>query len=204
MEDNDRFVDKLLDSAMAHHRDAVPRVGLEGRILAHVRNASQESSGKNVRKLWLAVAAAAAAVVVAFIGVRVSNRSHGPAVQTSQAANAAPSKSPARMLTADSGAAPKAGSATTVVEPIRIARRERKPSRRVEAHHWPSQFPTPAPLTAEEKALVRYVQETPPQVLAEPILKAEFTVPPVQIKPLEIPPLEIKPLTLDPAGKKIN
>ena len=202
MEDNDRFVDELLDSALAHHRDAEPRAGLEGRILAHVRTASQESSRKKARKLWLAAAATAAVVVL--VAIHVANRSHSPVPQTSQTANAVTAAPPKEALKANVEPTPAARPAAKVIEPKPSARRETKPSRRIETHHWPSQFPTPAPLSPEEKALVQYVRNTPPQVLAEPILKPDFTVQRVEVKPLEIPPLEIKPLTLEPGHEEMQ
>ncbi len=192
MQDKERFVDELLDSALAHQRGAEPRAGFETRILAHVRAASTQSSRKT---FWLASAATAAAVIT-LAAIYVARRPHRPVVETSQAVRAVPSPSPNETLTASSQSAPKASPGTSVIEPKRIARRQSKPSRGVEAHHWPSQFPTPAPLTDEQKALVRYVQETPPHVLAEPILKAEFTVHSVEIAPLKIAPLEIQPVSL--------
>jgi hypothetical protein len=192
MQDKNQFVDELLDSALAHQPGAEPRAGFEGRILARVHAVSRQSSHKG---LWVAfTATAAAAVLVATI--YVARRPHGPVAETSEAANSVPAPSPSETLTANSGAAPKTNLATSGIEPKRIARRQSKPSRRVESHHWPSQFPTPAPLTAEQKALVRYVQKTPPYVLATPILKADFTVHSVEIKHLKIAPLEIRPLSL--------
>jgi hypothetical protein len=203
MGNKDRFVDELLNSALAHKRGAEPRPGLEGRILERVRAAAgEQSTGGKVWKLW--VAAATAAVVIMFVAIRVAHHSHRPVPQTSQAANAVPATSPRETLKANAEPTPAAGPATKVAQPKRIARHESKPSHRVEAHHWPSQFPTPAPLSDEEKALIRYVQETPPQVLAEPILKAELTVQHVQITPLDIPPLEIRPLSLRPAGEEVQ
>ena len=200
MEDKNRFVDHLLDSALANQRGAEPRAGFEGRILARVRAASRQSRRK---VFWLASAATASAVLV-FVGIYVARRSHQPAVQPSQTANAVPAPSPGETLTANSEAAPKASPATSVIEPKRIARHQGKPSRQFETHHWPSQFPTPAPLTPEQKALVRYVQETPPQVLEQPIFKAEITVQHVEIKPLEIPSVEIKPLALGTTREDIQ
>ncbi len=202
MEDNDRFVDELLDSALAHRRVAEPRPGLEGRIMAHVRSASQESSKSKARKLWLAAAAAAA--VIGLVAIYAANLSHNPALQTSQTVNQVPAASPTVTLKASSEPTPAASPATKIAEPKQVARSERKPLRRVEAHHWPSQFPTPAPLSPEEKALVRYVRETPPQVLAEPILKPDSTIQRVEVKPLEIPPLEIKPLALGPGHEEMR
>src|SRR5690242_21007671 len=203
MEDKGRFVDQLLDSALAHRRAAEPRPGLEGRILERVRaTAGEEIAGAKAWKLW--IAAAATVVVVVFVAIRVANRLHSPAFETSHSANVVPPASPRDTLAANSGTAPRAGNATTMVEPKRTARRDSTRSRRVKAHHWPSQFPTQAPLTAEQKALVRYVQKTPPRVLAEPILKAEFTVQPLEITPLTIPPLKIKPMAAGPAGEENN
>jgi hypothetical protein len=201
MEDNDRFVDELLNSAMAHNRDEEPRAGLEGRILAHVRaTATARSAAKKAWRLWAAAAATAAVLVLA--AIFAANHVHRSVPQTSQAANTAPVAPPAETLKANSETA--AASVTKAVEPTQIARRVRKPLRHVEAHHWPSQFPTPAPLTPEQRALVQYVQQTPPQVLAASTLKPEATVQRVEIKPLEIPRLEIKPLALGLVGKELQ
>jgi hypothetical protein len=191
MGDKDQFVDELLDSALAHRRGAAPSAGLEARILEGVRSAvSKQGREWRAWKWW--AAAATAAVVVMFVVIRVANRSHSPAPQSSQAVRAVPAPTPEEILTANSGATPKAERATNVAEPKQVERRGRRPSRRIETPHWPSQFPTPAPLTEEQKALVQYVRETPAQVLAEPILKTELTVQHVEIKPLDIPSLEIQ------------
>ena len=200
MQDKDQFIDELLDSALAHQPGAEPRAGIEGRILSHVRAATKQSSRT---RLWLASAATAAALVM-FLAIFVERRSHQPAVQSPQVSKAAPLIQPKETLSAKIEPAPKAGTAPTSIATKRTAHRDRKPSHGVEARHWPSQFPTPAPLSPEEKTLVQYVRETPSQILAEPILKAEFTVQHVEIKPLEIPPLEIKPLTEVPAKEEIQ
>lgn len=203
MEDNDRFVDELLNSAMAHHRDEEPRTGLEGRILAHVRaTASERSAARKAWRLW--AAAAATAAVLALVAIHAANHVHQSVPQASQAANTAPVASPTESLNINSEPAPTAASVTKAVEPIQIARRVRKPLRHVEEHRWPSQFPTPAPLSPEQRALVQYVRETPPRVLATPILKADFTIPHVEIKPLKIPPLEIRPLALNPTEQEVQ
>jgi hypothetical protein len=203
MEDRDRFVDELLDSALAHHRDAEPRAGLEGRILAHVRAAASErDTGRKVWKLW--VAAAATAAVVVFVAIHVARPPHSPSIQTPQAGNTVSAPAPKETLTAISGAVPKTAPSPRLVEPKRTAQRESKPPRRVETHQWPSQFPTPAPLSDEQKALVQYVRQTPPQVLATPILKADFTVQRVKIKPLDIPSLEIRPFALGPVEEEVQ
>src|SRR5690348_14547619 len=201
MKDKDRFVDLLLDSALSNHRAAEPRPGLEARLLERVRAANEESAGAKAWKLW--IAAAATAVVVAFVAIRMANRPHSPAVETSQASKAVPAPAPEEKLAAKSGASPKAGNGTTVVEPKRVAHGDSRPprhlkdsSRQVEAHHWPSQFPTPAPLTAEEKALVQYVRETPPKVLAASLSPHLSDSRPMEIEPVKVSSIQIQPLTV--------
>jgi hypothetical protein len=200
MQDKNQFVDELLDSALAHQPGAEPRAGFEGRILARVHAASRQSSHKG---LWVAVTATAAAAVMIAV-IYVARLPHGAVVETSQAVNAVPAPSPSEKLTANAEAAPKASPATTVIEPKRSTHRQSKPLRQVEAHHWPSQFPTPAPLTTEQKALVRYIQETPPHVLAASLFKEQSADQPVEIKPLKIAPLEIGPLAVKSPEREIQ
>ena len=201
MEDKDRFVNDLLDSALAQQRRAEPRAGFEGRILERVRVARRMRAGS--RKRWLVVPTVAAAAVL-IAAIYLARRPHSPAVQTPQARNAVSAPAPSETLTANSGTTPKPAIATTVVEPRRTVHRERKTTHRVEAHHWPSQFPTPAPLTPEEKALVQYVRETPPQVLAASLSRAQSLNQPVKIKPLVIAPLEIKPMSVEAPNEEIQ
>lgn len=202
MEDKDRFVNDLLDSALAQQRRAEPRAGFEGRILERVRVARRMRAGS--RKRWLVVPTVAAAAAVLIAAIYLARRPHSPAVQTPQARNAVSAPEPSETLTANSGTTPKPAIATTVVEPRRTVHRERKTTHRVEAHHWPSQFPTPAPLTPEEKALVQYVRETPPQVLAASLSRAQSLNQPVKIKPLVIAPLEIKPMSVEAPNEEIQ
>lgn len=204
MKDKDRFVNQLLDSALAHHRAADQRPGLEARLLDGVRaTAGEEIAAAKTRRLWIA-AAATAAVFMTLAVIRVANRAHSPAVESSQAANVIPSTSPEQKLTANSGTTPNDIGAAPVVKPKRTAHRESRPVRQVEAHHWPSQFPTPAPLTAEQKALVQYVRETPPQVLTAFLSRVEALDQPVEIKPVKIVPLEIQPLSAGSNKEKLQ
>jgi hypothetical protein len=200
MEDRDRFIDDLVDSALAQQQRVEPLPGLEGRILERVRIA--RSMRASSRKQWTIGPAVAAAVVVMVAAIYVARRPNGPTAHTPKASNIVPAPAPRKTLTANSRTTREEATAAIVPESKPVVRRERKSSRPAEAHHWPSQFPTPAPLTAEEKALVRYVQETPPQVLARQVLKADFTVQRVEIKPLKIAPLEIKPLAVGPTEEE--
>src|SRR5574341_491526 len=74
---DDRFVDELLDSALAHYAQAEARPGLEGRLLARLR-AEPEPAAFGWR--WLPLAAAASVVVAAALYFAGSRESHPPEV----------------------------------------------------------------------------------------------------------------------------
>jgi hypothetical protein len=198
MEDKNKFIDELLDSALAHQRKAVPCPGLEARIMERVRAASnQRPSGGELWNLsgkgWIAVAVTAAVVII-IVFARVADRQHAPAARTPQADNAVSTRASNKNLVASREASPSASTMATIISPKHPPPRQREQLRRIKAAHWPAQFPSPAPLSKEEKALIRYVQETPPQVLGASLLEQQSSTEAVEIKPLEIPPLEIQPL----------
>jgi len=199
MEDKNKFIDELLDSALAHRRKAVPSPGLEARILESVRAASsQRPSGGELwifsRKGWITVAVAAA--VFAIIAVaQIANRQHSPSARTSQAGNAVSAQATNKGIATNPEASPSASTMATIVSPKHTPRLKRVQPRRTETRHWPSQFPFPAPLSPEERALVQYVRETPPEVLAA-LFKEQSTAQHVELKSLKIPPLEIQPLAV--------
>ncbi|MEJ2010185.1 MAG: hypothetical protein P8Z30_18860 [Acidobacteriota bacterium] len=196
MEDKKQFVDRLLDSALAHRQKTEPRPGLEVRILENIRTADRQNAQAHWSWAprttgWVLVAAVvvvvAAVVYVAYLG-------RGPAVQTPRASQTVTVQPQNKELAASPEATPKPRRVAPVLKAKQAAQEVGPKPRRTEAHRWPAQFPTPAPLTPEEKALMRYVEETPAQVLATPVLKKEAAIQPVEIEPLKIPPLEIKPL----------
>jgi hypothetical protein len=194
MEDKNLFIDELLNSALARQK-AEPRPGLEARILERTRtDASRQASKNGLWKFWVAVTAAAA-VVMMITGIHMVNRSHSPAAQKSRVSNAVPPPPPQETLTARTGTIAQLAGTTVTTKPKRTTRHEGRPTRLMEAEHWPSQFPSPAPLTSEQKALVQYVRNTPPQVLATSPFKEQSADQPLEIKPLKIAPVEILPLT---------
>ena len=158
--DNNRFVDELLDAALTRHRSADPRPGLEGRVLAHLR--AEPRPAPWFRWGWLPALASVAALMLA-VGAfyaarrgvppeRVSPRVARTAEQPPVAALSAPAEpsAPPRRLRQ---AAPR--------------RRQHQPAQVAVAVAPPRrpQFPTPAPLSEQEKLLLRYVAEAPKQAL---------------------------------------
>jgi len=176
----ERFVDELLDSALARYAQAEPRPGLEGRLLARLRS-EPEPAAFGWR--WLPMAAAAAVVLAAvlyFAGSRTS-RPTEVAVQPPPAvapAQTAPAVTPKASAPVASRPAAKRLSAPRALAAAASGRRQ--------------QFPTPGALSEQEQLLVRFVHQTPPQELqvvarqrlAEPI-------PNLRVEALEIPPVVV-------------
>ncbi len=183
---DDRFVDDLLDSALARYAQAEPRPGLEARLLARLR-AEPEPAALGWR--WLPMAAAAAVVVAAVLYFAGSRESRPPevAVQPQPAVRpqvAAPpvtapgrQKEPAPVVSPTLAKQPSAPRALAKVAST-FGRRER--------------FPTPAALSEQEQLLVRLVSRTPPQELQVLARKRqEEPIPELRVDALDIPPLVV-------------
>jgi len=175
--ENDKQMETLLDSLLTAYSDVQPRPGFQTRLLANLRIAPQVESKLNVkhaiRYLW---AAAAAAVLVAVSLTIYSSRTTAlPEVPKIKAAGVPDLP------------AGRAG----------ISRYKNRPSRKV---HEPVQessipavaevrqavFPTPTPLSDQERLLLRYLAGTPKEEVAiqsrsdEPVEGPEPLVPQVQ------------------------
>jgi hypothetical protein len=170
-------LDRIIDRGLAGYSSREPLAGLEDRVLNRIR---LEAAGPRRSRWWalaLVVPALAALVIVAV----VSRSGHAPIAKSIQTAGVvAPPLSMAPALP------PAAVS--------RPARRTRgaKPSR-ASLRFLPKrdQFPTPSPLTPEERALILLAQARPAEVEAFAELQRK------NLKDIEIPPIEIPPLRIE-------
>lgn len=184
MEDKnqDRFLDDLLDAGLARYTNVTPRPGLEGRILANAR-AARERRPWFVWAGWLASGAVAAAILLSVLAVtRLRTPPPPPVPVVSRPGvqeHLLPGLRPVTRLARArhrmrplyphqaSGAA-----AVAAAEEVRLA-----------------QFPSPQPLTEQEKLLVQYVRQAPPEALAASPTESTV-IPDLEIKPLDIAPLD--------------
>jgi len=144
------FVDEILEASLARYGSEDPRPGLEARILANVRAAEKHSQSR----IWgWGIALAAAVILIVAIVYRPSRRTPSPTVPAPVATNPA-----ATVPAVTVGPAPQ--EVQEPAHPARIAK-VRRPR--------PEQFPTPAPLSEQEKLLLLYVRETPKSVLNTPV-----------------------------------
>jgi hypothetical protein len=165
--ESEKFVDQLLNASLDRYASIEPCAGLEGRTLSSVAARHRTAQQRN----WaLGFALSAFAVVAMIVAVRQQRHATVPAQLPMHAAATQPE-----------GAATLAPFAP-----------ERLRARRVRitkaAAQRPQQFPTPSPLSEQEKLLLLYVKETPKSVLAAPATAAE--------KDLEIPALNIAALEI--------
>jgi hypothetical protein len=183
----DQFVDELLDAALKRYGGEGPRAGLEMRVLAGVR--SRQGAARRRRLVWALAACAGmlAAIVLVLHFARAPRRE--PVISASAPRQAA-------KTAASPGSADSLSGSPRLVQGPREKPRTPKPG--VRDTKRPEQFPTPMPLTEQEKLLLTYfANTTKPDLLAE-TNKADGAA---EISNIKVAPLEIEPLDDSESGK---
>jgi hypothetical protein len=172
--------DGLLNDALREVREAEPRMGLEGRVLAGVRTGAEER-----RFVWWKWAAVAAMVVLIVLGIAVRRGSKVDVVRKGPERVVVPEK---KVEEAGKVEAPKV---TREVKVRRVARaRPRKKAEPVLVATTRLPFPAPSPLTEEEKALQRWASRKPDVLVKLNEVREETTEKPITISPIETAPID--------------
>ena len=147
-------LDRILDTALARYAAVEPRAGLEERVLAHLRS-EPRSALRRVWLQWALVGAVAATALVAVLAWRSSRVPHPVIANHSPATIQRPSiqKPKPAPHTTDAALAKAASMRRPAVR--------RAPASTAVAHPKLDQFPSPQPLSAEEIALAKYVENFP-------------------------------------------
>ena len=164
LDELNRIIDRGLTSYVAHE----PLAGLEDRVLARVRLANSGSRRAAWRYWAFAVPALATLILIAFL----PRSSRGPVPDPVQPSLARLEKAPP----------PPPRLATHRAIRQRVAERPSPLPKR-------NQFPTPTPLTPEERALIAVAQLQPAGL--ESVSQFPANPEEIRIKPIEIPPLQI-------------
>ena len=180
--DKQMQIDDMLDSLLANYSSAEPRPGLEARILANLRDAESREASRGWWKVkWLWAGAALAAAIVA--GVVIGGKRHvaPPAhtvAQTAQPAVPQPVlQQPSVQQPAIQSSAPEAVGATGTIHHRRKVLAPVPPHNATLARSQrPAVFPTPTPLSEQEKLLLSYYNRTPRE---EVIAQSQPDEPPV-------------------------
>jgi hypothetical protein len=183
----DPFVDDLLETSLKRYHGKEPRSGLEMRILAAIR-----SRERAARRRWLGWAAAACAGILAII-VLTLHFAPAPHRQLTPSAELSPKESGAQR--APLQAAKPSTPAMASQQQLRLG--SRGPAARVHRvatrQPRPEQFPTPSPLTEQERLLLAYLNKaTQPDSTSGTDAKAinDLEVPEINVAALKIEPLE--------------
>jgi hypothetical protein len=182
-------LDLLIDSALSTYADPGPESGLEDRLLVGLSAVRTETPQVPARwrRRWLpwAVALPIAAGLL-FLWLSPAREKPLPASEPQQAREGAPRE-----------IAPHANASTEVRPqvPHRHAVHTTQPTSPVQtAQAAPlpklDVFPTPQPLTAEERALVLVVTQTPLPAREALVEAQRLDAVPVRIAEIQIPPLE--------------
>jgi hypothetical protein len=186
MNDHEQL-DKILDAALSEYRGAEPLAGLEDRVLQRLR--LQPERRLVSWSKWGAIAVCAALVlIVAWFGLGTRRGSTAPALQ--EQARQHEGQTPG----AASGAGSRQPEIATRIAAMRATRtpsmRRSHPalSARVEPASTdqlkPLQFPTPAPLTPEEHALLALLKANPEILPDQRENWGDVAIAPLEIKPL--------------------
>jgi len=162
-QEKDKRVDEMLDSLLANYSSAEPRPGLETRILANLQGAAGNESPAgwwNFKWIWAGMVAAA--IVMAAVLINGRHRIEPPThviVKTSPAI-------PQPEIQAHAPIARQETARVHRHKPLTVPTAQRNATLALTKR--PAVFPTPTPLSEQEKLLLSYLAGTPrEEVIAE-------------------------------------
>jgi len=175
-DERDRFMDTWLDEALRQRGAIEPRPGLEGRILANLRAESPARIGR----WWPVLATVAVALLIAAAIFTSREHRHSPRIVVAHP-DVPQSVRPER----------NAGTPPLVAKVTRP-----HVGRRVGASQRLEQFPSPQPLSDQEKMLAQYVEQFPRDAALMAQAQTELfehEMPEQGIPGEEIPPISDQP-----------
>lgn len=165
-QEKDQQINEMLDSLLANYSSAEPRPGLETRILANLRDAgSREASRGWWGFRWVWAGAVLAAMIVG--GVLISGKRHvspppRTVVQTVQPAVRQPTvEQPVIHRPMVQSGVPAAVGSERVIHRHKTLAPVPQQNATLALNQRPAVFPTPTPLSEQERLLLSYYSSTP-------------------------------------------
>jgi hypothetical protein len=172
MELNDRnpILDNLLDRGLKQYSQVLPRTGLEMRVLANLR-AEQENQVAHTWLWWPTVVTVTLCALAAGALFMIRKPGNNPELRIQQSASDAVNQGRPGPVATNPASTPMLSPGSKWGTSVRS--RSRVASISVEPRL--EQFPSPAPLSEEEKVLVRYIQERPHEAALMARAQAELS-----------------------------
>ena len=177
-QEKDKQIDKMLDSLLASYSSAEPRPGLETRILANLilanpRDAEGREASRgwwNFKWLWAGAVLAAVIVGAVLIGVR---RHAAPPPRTVVQTVRPAVQQPAVQEPAVQGSAPAAVRQERVIHRHKTLAPVPPQNATLALSQRPPVFPTPTPLSEQERLMFSYLANTPHQEVIAQIQRTD-------------------------------
>jgi hypothetical protein len=176
--DKDRQLDEMLDALLATYSSAEPRPGLENRILANVQDMTgKQGSATWWNFKWLWEGAVLAAVIVGGVLIRGKRPVAPPprtVVQTVQPAVQQPMVQQPMVQQPviqkpRVQSVPAAAGSERVIHRHKTLAREPQQNTTLARSQRPSIFPTPTPLSEQERLMFTYLANTPQEIVVAQI-----------------------------------
>lgn len=153
-----------LDAALARYAAVEPRVGLEERVLANLRAERAHLPERSWWRWSTASAITLAAVIMVVLAVAwKSGTRHAPVLANHPSTIAPSGRQPHQRVTANGIAnGPHSQTLRRTAKPVP---HRRQPAAVAEAHPKLDQFPSPQPLSEQERILASYVEKYPEQAV---------------------------------------
>ena len=159
-QEKDKRIEDMLDSLLAKYSSAEPRPGLETRILANLRDAESREGSRGWRKfkwLWAGVAVAAA-IIAGVILLGGHGKEKGPVVVHELPAPAHPQ--PPQTQPKPLEIAPQMATKQREHSSHRAAMITAAQNSGLKPELRPANFPTPFPLSEQERLMLAYLNNT--------------------------------------------
>jgi hypothetical protein len=173
----DRELDQLIDAALPSYSAAEPQPGFEHRILRHAL--AKQQPKRSLFWAWALALPIAACLLISLFFIEHHNSHRSTLEATAKTTPATTAATPRKTPATDSFPSPRKGSIPHKVSTRPSTTREALPKEDV--------FPSPSPLTAEERAAIALVRD--------PVkMRREIDTAGVEISPIRIAELQIKPI----------
>lgn len=160
-QEKDKQIDEMLDSLLASYSSAEPRPGLETRILANLRDAEGKQAARGWWGFkWLWAGAVLAAVIVAGVLIRGKRHVAPPPHTVVQSVQPAV-QLPVVQQRAVQSSVPAAAGSERAIHRRKTLAPVRQQNATLALSQRPAVFPTPTPLSEQERLLLQYYSGTP-------------------------------------------